>query len=120
MEKYFNFIIHIYDENKEKRYFGDGSLIATDCVFEGYVCNDYLYMAQSDEILYVYFSNHDQKIDITTAVELPDGLEFPGNFAFRFPEGSQISMILLEVSSQIKDKERCKRVKEILEEVKKA
>lgn len=117
MEKCFDFVIHIYDENNEKRYYGTGEIVAREGIIDGYVCNDYLLINQRGEEYDFSFYNKDMNIEIFTTITGIE-LEFPGNYDLRIPDGSEVSRIILNIGSEIKDFERCKEIKETLNRVK--
>lgn len=114
MEKCFEFVIHIYDGNGKKRYYGNGELVATESSIEGYVCNDYLLIepVQKDSYNFLFYNSDTGKL---ISIQLSDlELEFPGNYIVQ----DEASKIFLEVGSIIKDFEKCKQIEYTLEKVK--
>lgn len=118
MEKCFEFVIHIYDGNGEKWYYGDGELVATETSIEGCICNDYLLLEQNENNSYTFlFYNYD--LGILFSTEIFDlELTFPENYIFTIEDSDEISMVVFEVDSIIKDFERCMRIKDTLQKVK--
>ena len=118
MEKCFEFVIHIYDGNGEKWYYGDGELVATETSIEGYIFNDYLLLEQNENNSYTFlFYNYD--LGILFSTEIFDlELTFPENYIFTIEDSDEISMVVFEVDSIIKDFERCMRIKDTLQKVK--
>lgn len=117
MKKCFDFIIHIYDDNDEKRYYGTGEIVAEEGVIDGYVCNDYMKFVKKEKMYEFEFHNYDVDIQINTEINA-DQLEFPGKFAIVIPKECGVSLIYLEVSSEVKDFKRCQKIKETLDTVK--
>ena len=118
MEKFFEFVIHIYDGNGEKWYYGDGKLVATESSVEGYICNDYVLLEKNENNSYTFLF-YDYDLGILFSTEIIDlELIFPQNYIFTIDDSDEVSMVVFEVDSIIKDFERCMQIKDTLQKLK--